>query len=62
MNERTGIAVLLAVCAVLLIVGFAFSVRLTAGINHASHLEATQQSPVPTPPALAPAKPASAHS
>jgi hypothetical protein len=62
MNERTGIAVLLAVCAVLLIVGFAFSVRLTAGISHAAHLEATQQSPVPTPPALAPAKPAPAHS
>ena len=61
MNERTLTAVVLGVCAVLLIAGFVFSVRITAGISNAAHLEATQQSPVPTPPSLSPAKPAPGH-
>ena len=56
MNERVGTAVVLGVCAGLLIIGLVFSARLTAGISHAAHMEATQQSPVPTPPALMPAK------
>lgn len=61
MNERTGIALLLGVCVVLLIVGLVFSARLTADISHAAHLEATQHAPVPTPPSLAPAKATAAH-
>jgi hypothetical protein len=61
MNERTRIALVLGVCAVLLIVGLVFSVRRTVDISHAARLEATQQSPVPTPPSLAPAKAAPAH-
>lgn len=56
MNERVGISVVLGVCAVLLLIGLVFSARLTAGISHAAHMEATEQSPVPTPPALMPAK------
>jgi hypothetical protein len=61
MNERTGIAVVLGVCAVLLLIGMVFSARLTAGISHAAQQEATQHSPVPTPPALTQSKPAAAH-
>lgn len=61
MNQRTGNAVVLAVCAVLLIVGLVFSARVTAGIDRAAHQEATQHSAVPTPPALASAKAAPAH-
>jgi hypothetical protein len=61
MNERTKLSLVLGICAVLLIVGFVFSVRVTQGISHAAHLEATQQSPVPTPPSLAPAKAAPSH-
>jgi hypothetical protein len=45
---------LIAACAVLLIAGFAFSIRVEHGISRAAHIEATQQSPVPTPAALAP--------
>ena len=62
MNERTGVTIVLGVCAVLLLIGLVFSDRLTAGINYAAQQEATQQSPVPTPPSLLPAKPAPAHS
>lgn len=61
MNERSRLGLILAVCAALLIIGFVFSARVTAGISQAAHQEATQQSPVPTPPGLAPAKPAAAH-
>jgi hypothetical protein len=62
MSERTSISLLLGVCVVLLLIGLVFSARLTAGISSAARLEATQQSPVPTPPALVPAKAAPAHS
>jgi hypothetical protein len=61
MNEQTRLSLVLGVCAVLLIVGFVVSARLEIGISHAAHVEATQQSPVPVPPALAPAKAAPAH-
>ncbi|HUN39391.1 MAG TPA: hypothetical protein VMU81_03800 [Acetobacteraceae bacterium] len=46
--------VVVVVCAVLLVVGFAFSIDVEHGISHAAHVEATQQSPVPIPAALAP--------
>jgi len=46
----------LGVCGALLIVGFVFSARIEHGISHAAYQEATQQSPVPTPAALAPAR------
>jgi len=61
MNERTKLTIVLGICAVLLLVGLVFSVRLTAGINAEAQREATQHAPVPTPPALAPSKPAPAH-
>lgn len=61
MNERTTLALVLGVCAVLLIIGFVFSARIEIGINHAARVEATQHSQVPVPPALAPAKAAPAH-
>jgi hypothetical protein len=61
MDERNRLSLVLGVCAVLLIIGFVFSVRVTQGITHAAHLEATQQSPVPTPPSLAPAKAVPSH-
>ena len=56
MNERVGISVVLGVCAVLLLIGLVFSARLTAGSSHAAHMEVTEQSRVPMPPALMPAK------
>ena len=62
MNERTGIAIVLGLCAGLLIIGLVLSARLTAGINHSVQVEATQHSPVPTPPSLTPAKQPAAHS
>lgn len=62
MKEQPLVALLLGVCAVLLIAGFVFSVRLTMGITHAAHVEATQQSPVPTPSSMATAKQTAAHS
>jgi len=63
MNERTKLTIVLGICAVLLLVGLVFSVRLTAGINAEAQRESTQHAPVPTPtpPALAPSKPAPAH-
>lgn len=61
MNQRTGIAFVLGFCAVLLVIGLVFSVRLTAGISHAAQQEAAQHSAVPTPPSLLPAKPAPQH-
>jgi len=61
MNERTRLAVLLCVCAVLLIVGLAFSIRLTDGVSAVAQREATQHAPVPTPAAHAPPKPAQSH-
>jgi hypothetical protein len=60
MNQRTTTAIVLAVCALLLLLGMVFSARVTAGIDQAAHLEATQHAPVATPPSLAPAKPAPA--
>jgi hypothetical protein len=52
MKQQPLVALALGVCAVLLVVGFVFSVRLTMGITQAAHVEATQQSPVPTPPSM----------
>jgi hypothetical protein len=60
MDERIWTTIVLGVCAGLLIIGLVFSARLTAGINHAAYMEATQHSPVPTSPALMPAKTAPA--
>jgi hypothetical protein len=63
MKKQPLVAVVLAVCAVLLIAGFVFSVHLTLGISQAAHVEATQQSPVPTPASMATTKQtAAAHS
>jgi hypothetical protein len=56
MNQRSILTLLFGACAVLLLVGFVFSSRIEAAISHAAHVEATQQSPVPTPPGLQPAK------
>ena len=56
MDQKSLTALAIGAAAVLLIVGFMFSARIEQGINHAAYLEATQQSAVPTPPALAPAK------
>jgi flagellar basal body-associated protein FliL len=57
MNGESRLTMLVvAVCVVLLVVGFAFSVHVEQGISHAAHIEATQQSPVPIPAALAPAQ------
>jgi hypothetical protein len=39
MSERTKLTGLLGVVAVLLCIGFAFSVRLTSQINHAAQTE-----------------------
>jgi hypothetical protein len=61
MNEQTRLSLVLGVSAALLIIGFVFSARLEIGISHAARVEATQQSPVPVPPSLAPAKAAPAH-
>lgn len=47
---------IIAVCAVLLVVGFVFSLRVEHEISRAAYVEATQQSPVPTPAALAPVR------
>jgi len=47
---------IVAVCAVMVVVGFVFSIRVEREISHAAYVEATQQSPVPTPAGLAPAK------
>jgi hypothetical protein len=52
MKEQSLVALALGVCAVLLVAGFVFSARLTMGISRAAHVEATQQSPVPTPPSM----------
>ena len=57
MNTHPRILILLAVCAILLIVGFVFSAHITASITGAAHQEATRHAPVPTPPAPT-AKPA----
>lgn len=57
MNQRTTMGLILGVCAVLLVVGLVFSTRVTDGIIRAAHQEAVDQSPVPTPTALLPAKP-----
>ena len=62
MDKHVGIAIVLGLCAGLLIIGLVFSARLTAGISHAARLEATQHTTVPTPPGLTPAKPPVAHS
>jgi len=57
MNAQSRLTILvIGVCAVLLIVGFAFSFRVEQEISHAAQVEATQQSPVPTPAALAPTR------
>jgi hypothetical protein len=51
MSERTKLTGLLGVVAVLLCIGFVFSVRLTSQINHAAQAErppvATQAQTVP---------------
>ena len=60
MNQRTVLTLILGACAVLLVIGFVFSARVTDEIVQAAHQEATDQSPVPTPPSLLPAKAASA--
>jgi hypothetical protein len=60
MDGRITIAVVLGLCAGLLIIGLVFSSRLTAGISQAAQMEATQHAPVPTPSSLAAAKPAPA--
>jgi hypothetical protein len=61
MNERSLLALVLAACAVLLVAGMVASTKVTDSIVAAAHREATDQSPVPTPVALLPAKaPASA--
>ncbi|HUB11945.1 MAG TPA: hypothetical protein VMB34_08310 [Acetobacteraceae bacterium] len=54
-GQNRIVMLVLGICAVLVIVGFVFSVRVEQGITKAAHVEATQQSPVPTPTALAPA-------
>jgi hypothetical protein len=57
MNGQNRLTMMvLGVCGALLIVGFVFSARIEHGISHAAYQEATQQSPVPTPAALAPAR------
>lgn len=60
MNQRAVMSLILGVCAVLLVIGFIFSSRITDGIQAAAHREAVDQSPVPTPPALLPTRAASA--
>jgi len=56
MSDKNRLTVLVVcVCAVLVIVGFVFSFHVEQGISHAAHLEATQQSPVPTPASFRPA-------
>lgn len=56
MTQRNLVTLLLSVCGVLLIVGFVVSARIEQGISHAAYVEATQQSKVPTPSALLPAR------
>ena len=60
MNQRTLMGLIIGTCAVLLLLGFVFSARVTNSIDNAAQQEATQQSPVPTPAALRPAKAATA--
>ena len=55
-GQRSLTMLILGVCAVLLIIGFVFSARVEQAISHAAYQEATQQSPVPTPPGLVPTK------
>jgi hypothetical protein len=57
MNENSLLAALVGVCAILLIVGFVFGAIITTGISAAARHEATQHAAVPTPAALAHAKP-----
>ena len=56
MTQRSLVALVLGACAILLIGGVVFSTHVTDSIAAAAHREATQQSPVPVPAALAHAK------
>jgi hypothetical protein len=57
MNQNALLATLVGVCAALLIVGFIVSGMITSRISAAARHEATQHAAVPTPAAIAHAKP-----
>ena len=57
MKENTLLAILVGVCAALLIVGVIFSATITSRISAAARHEATQHAAAPTPAAMAHAKP-----
>lgn len=57
MNQNAPLATLIAVCAILLIVGFVCSEISMSWISAAAGHEATQQAAVPTPAAMAHTEP-----